>query len=299
MAFQVIVVLVIAIAFALIYFFWLRDYREFGENLSDYQICKSSNFENAKLKLNIDNFAIQERSGNKCKTEYLKVPKDQELNFIARKLAGCWDQYLEGRETLFATKDNNYCAMCSVLTFDDKKELKTLTSYLMDNTAPGTGGKKYYKYLNRITVKEEIVKEVENEELLGKIASISTDVPLAVIFVEGKDINPGSLTGASSIESGTLFGVIGAVVIGVAAGAAVIGGAISCPFTFGGGCFLAVATIGGIGGAVGGGTIGYLSGSDLNPDVDERVLLWRYTNDDLKKLKCTILEGQDSLEIRK
>ena len=164
MAFQVIVVLVIVIAFALIYFFWLRDYRTSGENLSDYQICKSSNFENAKLKLKIDSFAIQERSGNKCETEYLKVPEDQELSFIARKLAGCWDMYLEGKERLFDTEDNNYCAMCSVLTFEDTAELKGLTSYLMDTVAPGTGGKKYYEYLNRVIVKKENMEEVEIEK---------------------------------------------------------------------------------------------------------------------------------------
>ena len=289
MAFQVIVVLVIAIAFALIYFFWLGDYRESGENLSDYQICKSSNFENAKLKLKIDNFAIQERSGNKCKTEYLKVPKEQELSFIARKLAGCWDQYLEGRETLFDTEDNNYCAMCSVLTFEDKKELKGLTSYLMDNAAPGTGGKKYYEYLNRIIVKKENMEEVENAELLGNITSISTDVPLAVMFVEGKDVNPGSLTGASSIEQASIGTAVGAV-----AGGLVLVGAGACATLIG--CTVGAVFIG-----VGAGVAGFLTGSGYNPDVDERVLLWRYTNEDLAKanFNCTILEGQDSLEVRK
>ena len=289
MAFQVIVVLVIAIAFALIYFFWLGDYRESGENLSDYQICKSSNFENAKLNLKIDNWAIQERSGNKCKTEYLKVPKEQELNLIARKLAECWDQYLEGRETLFDTEDNNYCAMCSVLTFEDKKELKGLTSYLMDNAAPGTGGKKYYEYLNRIIVKKENMEEVENAELLGNITSISTDVPLAVMFVEGKDVNPGSLTGASSIEQASIGTAVGAV-----AGGLVLVGAGACATLIG--CTVGAVFIG-----VGAGVAGFLTGSGYNPDVDERVLLWRYTNEDLAKanFNCTILEGQDSLEVRK
>src|SRR3989338_8304293 len=213
MAFQVIIVLVILIVFALIYFFWLRDYRTSGENLSDYQICKSSNFEDSKLKLKAGNVAIQERSGNKCKTEYLTVPKDQELNFIARKLAGCWDMYLEGKGELFDTKDNNYCAMCSVLTFEDNKELKGLTSYLMDKKVPWELGKTYYEYLNRIVVKRENLEEVKNAELLGSIASINVNANdrLAVMFVEGKNINPGSLTGASSIEQATVGTAIGTV----------------------------------------------------------------------------------------
>src|SRR3989338_3113306 len=281
MAFQVIIILVIVIAFALIYFLWLRDYRTSGENLSDYQICKSSNFENAKLKLKIDNFAIQERSGNKCKTEYLEVPKEQELSFVARKLAGCCDQYLEGKETLFDTEDNNYCAMCSVLTFEDTGELKGLTSYLMDNEVPGTGGKKYYEYLNRVVVRKENLEEVENAELLGNIASINTDVPLAVMFVEGKDVNPGSLTGASSIEQASVGTAVGSV-----AGGLVLVGAGLCATLIG--CTVGAVFIG-----VGAGVAGFLTGSGYNPDVDERVLLWRYTNEDLAKanFNCTILEG--------
>ena len=287
MAFQVIVVLVVVIAFALIYFKWLRDYRESGENLSDYQICKSSNFENAKLKLKIDNWAIQERSGNKCKTEYLKFPKEQELNLIARKLAECWDHYLEGKEALFDTEDNSCCAIFLVLNFEDKKELKGLTSYMMDKNVPWQPDKKYYEYLNRVVVKKENLQEVENAELLGNIASISTDVPLAVMFVEGKDINPGSLTGANSIQQASVGTAVGAV-----AGGVVLVGAGLCATIVG--CTVGAVFIG-----VGVGVAGFLTGSGYNPDVDERALLWRYTNQDLAKLKCTILEGQDSLEVRK
>jgi len=103
MELQVIIVLIVVIAFALIYFSWLKDFRTTGEKLGDNIICKNSNYENAKLKLKIDNQVIQERRGNKCKTEYLNVPKDQELKFIADKMAGCWDQkgYLLQKTILF------------------------------------------------------------------------------------------------------------------------------------------------------------------------------------------------------
>jgi hypothetical protein len=286
-ALRVIVVLVIAIAFALIYFTWLKDYRTSGENLSDYQICKISNFENAKLKLKIGNYAIQERSGNKCKTEYLEVPKNQELNLIARNLARCWDQYLEGKETLFDTEDNNYCAICSVLTFEDKKELNGLTSYMMKEKVPWQRQNTYYQYLNRIVVKKENLETVENAELLGSIRAINTDVPWAVMFVEGKDINPGSLTGASSIEQATVGTAVGAV-----AGGVVLVGAGLCATVVG--CTIGAVFIG-----VGAGVLGFFTGSGYKPDVDSRALLWRYTQDDLAKLKCTILEGQEKLDIRK
>ena|SRR3989338_5980535 len=291
MAFQVIIVLVILIVFALIYFFWLRDYRTSGENLSDYQICKSSNFEDSKLKLKAGNVAIQERSGNKCKTEYLTVPKDQELNFIARKLAQCWDMYLEGKGELFDTKDNNYCAICSVLTFEEDTELRGLTSYLMEEKVPWEWGKTYYEYLTRIIVTNEQVNTVKNEELAGRLGSIDTGTPQAVLFVEGKDINPESLTGQSSIVTGSIGGAVGAGLAGVIyiAGVGLCFTGIACPA----GLFLVMA-----GGAIAGGTTGYLIGSDYDPDTDSRVLLWRYTNNELSQLQCTQLEGRERLDIR-
>lgn len=277
-------------AFAIIYFFWLKDFRTSTDNLSDYVICKNSNLANAKLKLKIDNYVIQESGGNLCKTEYLSVPEDQELHFIAKKLAGCWDQYLEGKEALFDTEDNTYCAMCSVLEFKDDTEIKGLTSYLMENKVPFNREFTYFEYLNRVIVTKEQIEEIKNAELVAELEKISTETQLAVIFIEGKDINPGSLTGHSSIETGVGGTVIGAVVGGVA-GIAVTGCILSL-------FCAAVVTVVAVVGAVAGGTLGYFAGSDLNPDLDSRILLWRYTADDLRLLHCNVLEGQDQLEVK-
>ena len=126
-----IVVLIITIAGALVYFVWLKEVKIFGENMTDYAICKNSNIANAEMKLKIDNQVIAERRGNKCKTEYIDVPKDKELKFIAKQMAGCWDMYLEGKTELFDTDDGNYCAICSRLTFKDKKQLTGLTKYFI------------------------------------------------------------------------------------------------------------------------------------------------------------------------
>jgi len=296
MGLQVVIVLIVAIVFAFIFFFWLKDFRTTGENLSDYQICKNSNFENAKLKLKVDNLVLDERSGNRCKTEYLTVPKDQEVNFIARSLASCWDQYLEGKETLFDTEDNTYCSICSVLIFEEQKEITGLTSYLMKERVPWKIDQSYSEYLSKVSVKSENLESVKNAELDGELSSINTEYPWAVMFVEGKDVNPGSFLGISSIEGAGFFGALGAIAWGTVGFVAVVGGAISCPFTFGAGCALTVATIAAAGGVAAFGGVGYLVGSDLNPDLDSRVLLWRYTNDDLREVGCTMLEGAERLK---
>jgi len=294
---QVIIVLIIAIGFVLIYFMWLKDYRVFADELTDYTICKNSNFENAKAKLKFDNQVIAEKKGNKCKTEYIKdIPKGKETEFIAKKLAGCWDQYLEGREELFYTEDNNFCAICSVLYFDDDKEITDLTSYLMETDVPTKPGITYFEYLNRVVVTDENLEEVRNSELEDGTIFIDTEKDWSIIFIEGKDVNPGSLTGESSIVSakkGALFGVIAGLVTIVGFG--LCGTGVGCII----GAFLVAAGTGG--------GVGYLIGSDSNPDLDSRVLLWPYTPGDkssgikpsLAALDCTVLEGQDGLEVKK
>ncbi len=293
---QFIVVLIIVIIFVVIYFVWMKDFRIFGENLSDYTICKNSNLENAKMKLKIGNQPLAERVGNRCKTEYIEVPKDKELDLTTKKMAGCWDMYLEGKEELFETggifspEDNTFCAICSVLDFEEKEELTGLTSYLMENKVPNKEGLTYYEYFNRVKVTKENIREVKNTELTGKLKAIDTEIPQAVIFIEGKDVNPGSLTGQSSVVEATKGSAIG-----VGAGLVALVGFGLC--STGIGCVLGVFLVAGAG--VVGGTTGYLIGSDYNPDLDTRILLWPYTNEDLNQLDCTILEGRDRLDIIK
>lgn len=287
--FEVIVALAVVIGFALIYFIWLKDVRMFGEKLSDYEICKFSNIENAKLKLKLNNQVIDERKGNKCKTEYIDVPKGKELDTIARKMAGCWDQYLEGKERLFETEDSNYCAFCSVLTFEDKKQLGGLTSYLIEKEAPDKGSRKYYQYMTRNVITNDVFQEIENSHLKD-LDTIDTSKPQAVIFIMSKVVNPGSLIGQSSIKAGTYGSAVG----GVLGGLAMVGLGLCSSFTAGV-CALGIPLIG----AVTGSGAGYMIGSNYNPDIDTKVLLWPYTKEDLDNLKCTKLEGKDNLEIKK
>ncbi len=298
--FDIIVAIAVVIGFVLIYSVWLKDFRIFGEKLGDYEICKFSNVENAKLKLRMSvksdylnlklgNQVIAERRGNKCKTEYITVPKGDELNIISRKMAGCWDQYLEGKEELFDTEDSNYCAFCSVLEFEDKKQLTGLTDYLVNKEAPGQGGKKYYQYLTRTTVTNDVFREIENAHL-KELDIINTEKPQAVIFTTAKVVNPGSPIGVSSTKAATLGSAAG----GVLAGVTIVGLGLCTTFTAG----ICPATILFVGAATGG-VSGYMIGSNYNPNLDTKVLLWPYTKEDLSKLQCTKLEGRDNLEIKK
>ena len=295
--FQFIAAFIVVIIFAVIYLVWLKDFRIFAEKLEDYEICRFSNIENAKLKLKISNQVITERKGNKCKTEYIDISKGKELDMIAKKMAACWDMYLEGKEDLFETEDANYCAFCSVLTFEDKKQLSGLTKYLIDKEASDVtdvrqSRKKYYQYMTRIIVTKDFLQEVENSHL-NDLHVIDTSKPLAVIFTTSKIVNPGSLTGQSKLVSGVIGHAAGAVVslpVLIGVGACSIG-------TLGTG--IAICTAGAFAISLATGNIGYMMGSNYNPDRDTKILLWSYTKEDLEQLKCTKLEGKDRLDIKR
>ncbi|MBI4453238.1 hypothetical protein HY636_01200, partial [Candidatus Woesearchaeota archaeon] len=261
----------------------------------DYEICRFSNFENAKQRLKLYNQNLigttAKKYSNKCKTEYLVVPKGKELEIIAKKMAGCWDQYLEGKEELFETETDNYCAFCSVLTFEDKKQLTGLTNYLLDKEAEDVisieqSKKKYYQYLRRTVVTNDVFRDAENSHL-NDLHIIDTSKPLAVVFTMGKIVNPGSPIGKSTVVTTPTAAAAGAI-----GSLPIIAGFGLCSTVIG--CSAGAFLIG-----IGAGTGGYMIGSNYNPNRDTKILLWPYTNEALNQLKCTKLEGKDRLDIKK
>jgi len=282
---QFLVVLIAALIFGFALLLLMKQFSIFGENLADYTICKQSNLANAKLKLKIGNQALNEPTQNKCKTEYVTVKKGMEIKTISKRLALCWDEYLEGKEDIFETGDNTFCAICAVLSFEDKKIIsgEELTNYLVKTNVPQKGIS-YYQYLTNLPVQDIISPEI----MPGYTnQGIDTSKKWATIFIMGKDQYPESPIGQSSIKTAAQGATISAVGGGlVLIGFGLCAGVITC-------------SVGAILIAVGGGTTGYLIGSDKDPSINSRVLLWPYTNEDLAKLKCTVLEGRDSLQIRK
>ncbi len=309
LGFQTIVVILIILIGFILAFKWIPTFKEVYKNNMDYELCKDSNLANAKLKLTVPgtNQILTEREGNKCKTEYVKAPEDGEIPFIAKKMVNCWDMYLEGKADLFETADNNYCAFCSVIDFENKDaRLEGLPSYLLKNEVKGTG-KTYYEYLTSITVKKDTLAQYENSPL-SKL-KIDTSNPAAVVFVSAKNANPGSLTGQSSAVEGGVSAGVGAgvgTVIGAIAGYSIVTGLGLCTTVvlclFGGGlvAFGTILTTGTVIGGAGGATAyGMAVGANYAPDRDSKILLIPYEKNTLEKLKCTRLEGQDYLEIKK
>ena len=280
---------VIALIFLLSF---LGETKTFSENLADYQICKDGNIGVVKTRVKLFDWVLAEQGVKHCKTEKVQVPKGKEYETIAKKMALCWDEYLEGKEELFETKGANYCAFCSILEFEDKsKKLTGLSKYLSDTKISGSG-QTYLKYLSEIEVSADKKTQFENLELQNGV-SIETSKKQAVMFVMYKDVFPGGIGQPRGL---TMFGgATAGAVTGVGLGLYYLGAAALCTTLLG--CFASFGLI-----ALGtgtGGTAGYLIGSDRSADWRARILLTEYDKNKLEQLKCTRLEGLDYLKTQK
>ena len=234
-----------------------------------------------------------------CSTKYINVrSKEPEVikKRIADEMADCWYLYGNGQKELFDTTDNNYCVVCSRLTFDQEVEVDEFIPFLRTQKVPvkyqevaqdlleQKRDKTYWRYLMGIEMENFLPDYYYNSDL-SKYDTFRTDFPLAVMYIMEKDAYPDGYAEegktAEAVEMGVL-GTIGGVIAGVALCATGVGcGAVALIST--------VAWTGTVGGALGSGA-GYLIGSDRSADWNARVMLWNY--DELKELPCTYIEAK-------
>ena len=266
-----------------------------SEDITDYQICKDGNIGVVKTRVTLFDWVIAEQGVKHCRTERVKVSSGKEYETIAKKMALCWDEYLQGKEPVFVTEDNNYCAFCSVLEFEDKnKKLNELSKYLSDTKMPGSENK-YMQYLSEIEATGDKRTQLDNLELQNNVF-IDTSKKLAVMFVMYKDAYPSGigqprgLTVSAGATAGALTGVgLGLYYLGAAALCVNPLAPVTC-----------IASVGLIAlGTGAGATTGYLIGSDRSEDWRARILVTEYNKQKLEQLKCTQLEGLDYLRIQK
>ena len=269
--------------------------RALAEDLTDYHKCRDGNIGVVKTRFEVFDWVIAEQGVKHCRTERVKISAGKEYETIANKMALCWSQYLEGKEALFKTEDNNYCAFCSVLEFEDKnKKSNGLLKYLNDNIEKSSG-KKYIDYLSEIEVTGDKKTQLENLELQNNVF-IDTSKRQTIIFVMFKDVSPSGigqprgLTVSAGATAGALTGIgLGLYYLGAAALCVNPLAPVSC-----------IASAGLIAFGIGtGATTGYLIGSDRGADWRAKILVTEYDKQKLEQLKCTQLEGVDYLKIQK
>lgn len=266
--------------------------KDISEDITDYRICKDGNRGIVQTRLEAFDWVIAEQGVRHCKTERVTVASGKEYETIAKKMALCWDEYLEGKEKIFETQDANYCAFCSVLEFEDKnKKLNQLSKYLNENKLKGSE-KTYLEYLSEIKATGDDKENLYNLELENNVF-IDTSKRLAILFVMYEDAYPG-LTNQPRAPLTFLGGAIGAAG-GSILGFYYLGLAALCTTIVG--CAASIGLVA-IGTGVGA-TSGYAIGSDRSADWRARVLVTEYDKEKLEQLRCTKLEGIDYLKIEK
>ena len=262
--------------------------KDVSETLVDYHICREGNRGVVKTRFQVFDWVLAEKGVKHCKTEQVKVKKDKEYDTIAKKMALCWNEYLEGKEAVFKTQDANYCAFCSVLEFEENnKQLNGLSKYLIETKYQPTG-KSYMEYFSEVKVVKEQANFLENLELNN--VNIDTSKKLAVMFVMYKDAYPDSLINQPrTFTAGAGTAIAGASGI-FATAISYIGGLGLCSTLVG--CAAGAILIGGAGGMT-----GYMIGSDRSEDWRAKILVTEYDKEKLSQLKCTQLEGEDYLKL--
>ncbi|MBW2971242.1 hypothetical protein KY320_03720, partial [Candidatus Woesearchaeota archaeon] len=186
---ELILVLVLAIVLLALYFTILSG----GSNIADQEACKRSvdlaptNLELTPSGKLVDSFGNSVQL--ECQTEYINYNTEdaEEIkHIIAEKMSECWSMYGRGEKPLFETEDGAYCAVCSMLTFDEEVQITGLTTYLQETKMhPGTE-QTYWDYLVGVDVVNFEKEYYENSEL-EQYDHFTTDFPLAVMFIMDKD----------------------------------------------------------------------------------------------------------------
>ena len=283
-----------------------------AKDVSKREICKRSvEYSSSLYKMHVEpedllgkiNYVLSDPFGNpgelECSTNYINFKSDDSeviKREIADEMVDCWELYGEGELEIFDTKDNNYCVVCSRLTFDEEVDVDHFTLFLKQNYAPVNMYKKenekldeepsYWDYFMGVDIENFETTYYENSNL-SKFDSFKTNFSMAVMYVMEKDAYPGGLVEegktAEAFKTGTL-GAVGGAIAGVALCATGVGcGVVAVVYS--------AAVAGAAGGVLGTGA-GYMMGSDRSSDRNTYILLWNY--DDLEELPCTYLEAKST-----
>ena len=263
-----------------------------GDSYADAQTCRDSIQRNSQLRFG----GIQFSSRISCPIEDIKLSGDDDAikARVAQELYQCWNTWGEGRLELFDPKDETFCAVCSIITFEDKNEkIAGLLPYLAQRVVPG-GKETYFEYLTGVSVTEATRTNLANPEV-QKFDVIDTAQPLSIVFTYAKDAQLSKKEGLIwGVGIGTAIGIATGVVLLVVfppAGVSVLGVTIVSAATIG----TVALTAGALGGAIGGGLIGYELGHDTSATWDAHLLAIPYTAEQLtKRGGCTYFPASQS-----
>lgn len=262
MQWQTLIVIILTLLAGVVMLLFIGQSGKISSEVGDKEACLSSVRNQALTSRITPASSVDLRCTTHYETTAVAKPEDQKA-LLAKEMASCWEQYGEGKIRLFQDETGSYCVVCSRLAFTKPARLDHFTQFLFDTQVPAKG-KTYYGYLFNTEGTSQVLQDYRASGIADQ-DTIDTARPQAVIYVATKNVDKwwGYITGGA---------------IGVGAAVAVF---------FSGGTLLPVL--------IAGGAAGGASGFIVTPYMTDReyragIILWPY--DDIKQLKCSLLEGK-------
>jgi hypothetical protein len=208
----------------------------------------------------------------KCPTKYITIKSnsdDEAKRTIANEMYDCWDNFGQGKLELFDTKNENFCAVCSVIGFSGVKgDIDGFSEFLANEKIP-TRDETYLEFL--IGESQDNLKE--QTAYADSEFKINTEAEYAVMFTYSKKSRMSTIAkSAIGIVTGAVLAAGGVFLIatgvGIPAGIVVIANA-----------------------AVIGGTIGGFTGSQSGSKQSEwQAAVMLVNSSDVGNIGCTYLQ---------
>ncbi len=263
---QKVVVLLLGLVFIVVVLGALMISRDVSIKAGDTQLCAQSVREHALGK----KISPSTPTDLLCTTREVVVKSgesEMQKKTIADEMASCWGVFGEGQLKLFDIESGDYCAVCSRMEFNKPTTLYDFSRYLMTNKRPN--GETYYSYLFASNDVLAVSSKFAESGLQGR-DTLSTEKPLAVVYVASKDV---------SLWTSSAAKVAGAGCVLATASLTVLTGGLGWPSLLFCGASGAVS--------------GYAAGPYFaEEDYQAQIVLWPY--DEISKLPCAKLEGRDA-----
>ncbi|MBI5880563.1 hypothetical protein HZB90_00360 [archaeon] len=187
-AYNMMIAAVAAIVIIIILIILLKSIGDKTGEQSEKQRCKMSVTAYARLgSLPLGHDVKDERSID-CPTKFVTIKKATTRKMrtqIANLMVDCWDNYGEGKLTLFALGER-YCALCSVFQFQDKStQLKGLPGFMMTEPAPVVRKDWFPSYHEFITGEKPTESKINQAKGAADLNSLDGSKRYAVIFITG------------------------------------------------------------------------------------------------------------------
>ncbi|MBN2458803.1 hypothetical protein JXB28_00830 [Candidatus Woesearchaeota archaeon] len=189
-----------------------------------------------------------------CPTKYYTIPRERDnevMHHLAESMKACWSTWGEGQLDLFAG-EGKYCAICSVIDFEEKgKTINGFDSYLKNTPYKEGATASYLQYLSGFASDQADPETLSALQELPLLDNIDTSLSYANVFVYIKGESAvkefyDSLApkGTGTIGGGVATGLLIGAVIAVGAAVVIITAPISVPVAAVGGAAGAYASIG-------------------------------------------------------